>query len=138
MKNIGQPSFFRVFDLLVGKANPRLALASWGRDGIVWERERHSFSGAKHGLGIEIVTVTRDGRRGWTVIIVKEYWWAGAESKPIKSARWAKAVAGQRNDILNWFRAQEASLDSELIRNREERFEEGVGNRDVQDDGIEE
>jgi hypothetical protein len=138
MKSLGQPSFFRVVDLLLGKANPRLALASWGRDGIIWERERHSFSGAKHGMGIEIVTVTRDGRRGWRVMIVKEYWWAGAENKPIKSARWAKVVAGQRNDVLNWFRAQEASLDSELVRDVQKRSEAKDHIGDAEEEKLEE
>lgn len=71
-------------------------------------------------------------------MIVKEYWWAGAENKPIKSTRWAKVVAGQRNDVLTWFRAQEATLDNELIRNRKQRFEEEAGDGDVENDAIEE
>jgi hypothetical protein len=112
MKTLAHPSFFRVFDLLLGATNPGLKLASWTHDGVSWERERHSFSGSKHGLTIEIVTLTRTGKRGWSVMIVKEYWWAGNESEPLKSLRWAKAVAGQRNDILDWFRTQETLLHS--------------------------
>ena len=112
MKNLAHPSFFRVFDSLLGATNPSLKLASWTHDGVSWERERHSFSGSKHGLTIEIVKLTRTGKRGWSVMIVKEYWWAGNESEPLKSLRWAKAVAGQRNDILVWFRTQETLLHS--------------------------
>jgi hypothetical protein len=111
MKNLAHPSFFHVFDLLLGNSNPGLRLASWTHNGVSWERERHSFAGSKHGLAIEIVTLTRPGKRGWSIMIVKEYWWAGKESKAIKSLRWAKPVCGQRSDIMQWFRQQEASLD---------------------------
>jgi len=110
MKNLGHPTFFHVFDLLLGNTNPGLKLTSWTHDGVSWERERHSFSGSKHGLTIEIVILTRTGKHGWSIMVVKEYWWAGKESKPIKSLRWAKPVSGQRNDILHWFRLQEATL----------------------------
>lgn len=118
MKSLAQPSFFRVFDLLLGATNPGLKLPSWTHDGVAWERERHSFSGSSHGQTIEIVTLTRPGRRGWSIMIVKEYWWVGKESKAVKALRWAKPIEGQRSDILNWFRAQEASLDRELVASR--------------------
>jgi hypothetical protein len=115
MKNFAQPSFFRVFDLLVGATNPGLKLSSWTYDGVVWERERHSFTGATHGQTIEIFTLRRLGKRGWNVMIVKEYWWVGKENKPVKAVRWAKPIEGQRIDIMNWFRAQETGLDRRLI-----------------------
>lgn len=111
MKNLAHPSFFHVFDLLLGVTNPGLKRASWIHDGVSWERERHSFAGPKHGLAVEIVTLTRLGKRGWSIMVVKEYWWAGKESKAIKSLRWVKPVCGQRGDIMQWFRLQETSLD---------------------------
>jgi hypothetical protein len=111
MKSLAQPSFFRVFDLLLGASNPGLKLSSWNHDGVAWERERHSFSGATHGQSIEIVTVSRVGRRGWRLMVVKEYWWVGKESRAIKAVKWAKPIDGQRNEILDWFRDQEAVLD---------------------------
>lgn len=114
MKNLAQPSFFRVFDVLLGAANPGLKLTSWNHNGATWERERHSFNGATHGQSIEIVTVSRSGKRGWRVMVVKEYWWAGQESRAIKSLRWAKAINGQSSDILAWFRGQEAVLDRQF------------------------
>jgi len=114
MKNLAQPSFFRTFDLLLGATMPGLDHSSWTRDGVAWERERHSFTGPKHGLTIEIVTLTRPGRHGWSIMIVKEYWWVGKESKAVKSTRWAKPVDGRRDDILNWFRTQERALDPQL------------------------
>lgn len=127
MKSLARPSFFRVFDVLLGLGNPGMKLSSWTHDGIAWERERHAFSGSKHGLTIEIFTLTRSGKRGWSVMIVKEFWWVGDAAKAVKSARWAKPIDGQRNDILNWFRGQEASLgrhhvigNSELTRSTAE------------------
>ncbi len=118
MKSLARPSFFRVFDLLLGTTNPGLKLPSWTYDGIAWERERHSFTGATHGQTIEIVTVTKPGKRGWSLMIVKEYWWGGKESKALKALRWAKPIEGQRSDIMAWFRAQEAVLDRRLASNR--------------------
>ena len=43
-------------------------------------------------------------------MVVKEYWWAGEESKAQKNLRWAKPTSGQRADILTWLRAQEAKI----------------------------
>lgn len=114
MKNFAQPSFFRVFDLLLGITNPGLKRSSWMHDGVAWERERHSFTGPRHGLTVEIVTLTRPGNRHWGIMIVKEYWWAGTENRALKSLRWAKAVAGQRSEIINWFRRQEAALERQM------------------------
>jgi hypothetical protein len=111
MKSLAHPSFFRVFDLLLGMTNPALKLSSWTHGGVAWERERHSFTGAKHCQTIEIVTISRTGKTGWSVMVVKEYWWAGKESKAVKALRWAKPIAGQRGDIMNWFRVQQAALD---------------------------
>ena len=110
MKSLARPSFFRVFDLLLGTTNPGLKLSSWTHDGVTWEHERHSFMGTKHGQTLEIFTLTRPGKRGWSVMIVKEYWWVGKESKPVRALHWAKPIDGQRVEMLNWFRAKEAEL----------------------------
>jgi hypothetical protein len=111
MKNFVRPSFFRVFDLLLSTTNPGLKRSRWTFDGVEFERERHSFTGPNHGLAVDIVTLTRPGRRGWKLMVTKEYWWAGMESKPLKNLHWARPTAGQRSDILAWMRAQEATLD---------------------------
>jgi hypothetical protein len=111
MKSLASPSFFRLFDLLVSHTNPGLKLSRWTFDGVEFERERHSFVGPKHGVAIEIFTLMRGGRRGWTLMVTKEYWWVGEESRALKNLRWARATSGQRNDIMAWLRAQEAVLD---------------------------
>jgi hypothetical protein len=112
MKTLASPSFFRLFDLLLSTTNPGLKLLRWTHDGVEFERTRHSTMGPKHGLAIEIFTLTRAGRRGWTLMVIKEYWWAGEQgNKPLKNLRWARATSGQRSDILHWLRTQEAALE---------------------------
>lgn len=118
MKSFGRPSFFRCFDLMLSMSNPGLKLSRWVVDGVEIERERHSFTGPKHGLAIEICTLTRPGRRGWTLMVTKEYWWAGEENRALKNLRWAKPVSGQRADILAWMKVQESALDKKLSPSR--------------------
>jgi hypothetical protein len=111
MKSLARPSFFRLFDLLLGTTNQGLKLTCWTHDGVEFERERHSFTGPKHGFTIEIFTLTRGGRRGWSLMVTKEYWWAGAESKAFKNTRWARPLSGQRSDLFAWLKQQEAALE---------------------------
>jgi hypothetical protein len=110
VKNFAQPSFFQLFDLLVGLTNRGLKRSHWTHEGVEFERERHSATGPRHGLTIEIFTLRRAGRHGWSLMVVKEYWWAGEESKALKNLRWARPTSGQRADILAWLRAQDAKI----------------------------
>ncbi len=88
-------------------------------DGVDFERERHSVMGPKHGLAIEIFTLRHPGRRGRSLMVTKEYWWAGEESKALKNLRWARPVSGQRADILSWLRVQEAKIGRESFVERD-------------------
>lgn len=118
MKSFGDPTFFRLFDLLISLSNRGLKRSHWTHEGVEFERERHSVTGPKHGLAIEIFTLTRPGRRGWSLIVIKEYWWAGEESKALKNLRWARPIGGQRSDILSWLRTQDAKLgNGSFVRN---------------------
>jgi hypothetical protein len=110
MKNFAQPSFFRVIDLLVSQTNPGLRRSAWTHDGVDFSRERHSFNCPTHGLAIDILRLSHSGRRGWSLMVVKEYWWLGEESHPLKSVRWARPTGGHRNSILVWLREQEPKL----------------------------
>jgi hypothetical protein len=110
VKNFAQPSFFRLLDLLVSMRNPGLKRPQWTHDGVEFQRERHSFTGPKHGMAIEIFNLTHSGRRGWSLMVIKEYWWRGEESKALKNLRWARPTGGQRRDILAWLKAQDAKI----------------------------
>lgn len=107
MKSFAHPSFFRLFDLLLGQTNPGMKRSRWTHDGVSFERERHTTMTAKHGLVIEIFTLDCSGRCGWSLMVTKEYWWIGEESRMLKNLRWARPTGGRRADILTWFRRQE-------------------------------
>jgi hypothetical protein len=111
MKNFASPSFYRTFDLLLGTINPGAKLSHWTYDGVEWVRDRYSVTGRTHGIIIEIFTLTRPGRGGWSVMVTKENWWAGTESEAIKASRWARPTSGRRSDIMEWFREQESELE---------------------------
>ena len=131
MKSLQRPSFFRMFDLLLGTTNPGFKLTRWTHDGVEFERERHSFSSPRHGLTIEIVTLTRSGRRAWSLMVTKEYWWAGTESKAFKNLRWARPLGGQRGDLFAWLRVQEAALERASISEQaSRRADKGVSEKE--------
>jgi hypothetical protein len=111
MKGFSQPSFFRVFDLLISLTNPGLKRARWAHDGVNFERDRHTFTAATHGFAIDVFTLTRPGSRGWSLIVAKEYWWLDEAGKSTKSLQWARPTGGQRTEILRWFEAQKASTE---------------------------
>lgn len=111
MKNFVSPSFFRLFDLLISAHNPGSKRSHWTLDGVECARERHSYSGPTNGFVVEAFTFTRSGRRGWMLMVVKEYWWMGEEGKALKTVRWARPISGWRLDAIAWFRNQEAELD---------------------------
>jgi hypothetical protein len=130
MKSFGDPSFFRLFDLLMSLTNRGLKRSHWRYDGVEFERERHSVATPRHGLAIEIFSLTRPGRRGWSLMVIKEYWWAGQDSKALKNLRWARPISGQRGDILSWLRAQEAKLRGDAFTDGAE--ESSAGDNDEQ------
>jgi hypothetical protein len=111
MKNFTSPSFFRLFDLLMSTHNPGFKRPKLTLEGVDCARERHSFTGQQHGFSVEIFTFTRTGKRGWTLMVVKEYWWIGKDSKDTKAMRWARPTGGRRSDIIAWFREQEGMLE---------------------------
>lgn len=110
MKSLARPSFFRFFDLLLANTNPGLKRSSWTFDGVEFERNRHTFTGPQHSLAIEIVTLSHSGRRGWSLMVTKEYWWAGPDNKAFKNMRWAHRLSGRRSDLMVWLQAQEAAF----------------------------
>ena len=111
MKNLASPSFFRTFDLLLSAGNPVAKLTLWSYDGVEWVRDRYSINSSSHSFVIEIVTLARPGRRGWSLMVAKEHWWAGQRSDPVRSVHWARPISGNRKDIIEWFRKHEVALD---------------------------
>ena len=114
MKNLARPSFFRFFDLLLGATNPGLKRSRWTFDGVEFTRERHNFTGGAYGFTFEIFRMEHAGRRGWSLMVVKEYWWFGEEAKTAKTTHWARPIRGKRSDMMTWLRAQEADLERSI------------------------
>lgn len=114
MKNLQRPSFFRFFDLLVSTSNPGLRHTRWTFEGAACQRARHSFTGDGHTFIVETFTLQHGGRRGWALIVVKEYWSFGDDGKGVRTTRWARPLAGKRSDLMGWLRAQEAAFDRAL------------------------
>ena len=91
--------------------------------------------GPRHGLTIEIFTLTRAGRRGWSLMVVKEYWWAGEESKALKNLRWARPTGGQRADILSWLRVQDVKIGRQTFIEEDEAGNAGNDDLAAVEDG---
>jgi hypothetical protein len=108
MKNFTGASFFRTFDLLIGVTNPGAKLTHWVVEGVDCERERHSFAGANYGFAIEVFRLTRSARRGWGILVVREFWWRAQASDPLKRVQWARPTEGRRNNILGWSASRKA------------------------------
>jgi hypothetical protein len=109
MKTLSGSSFFRVFDLLIGETNPGQKMDGWKAGDVHFERERHNFSGHTHCFAIDVFTVSQPGRRHWTLMVVKEYWWDGGHKRSIKTLNWSRPIEGSHRDIMAWFRAQEGA-----------------------------
>jgi hypothetical protein len=111
MRRIGDASFFRIADRLLAPRASRDQAVEWVIDGVRWQRERHSYSGATHSFTAEVTTGRNTQAPPWTLLIVKEYWRKGEGGDDIKSLQWAHVTAGRRTDVVAWLKRQERSLD---------------------------
>ncbi len=107
---IGDASFFRILDRLLSAGTGRAPRTHWSIDGVEWQRERHSYSGATHGFTIEVTTGVRAERPGWTLRVVKEYWRDG-RGESTRDLQWAQVEAGSRAEIVAWLKRQERGFE---------------------------
>jgi hypothetical protein len=107
---IGDASFFRIVDRLLSAGTTRTPRTHWSIDGVEWQRERHSYSGATHGFTIEVTTGNRSERPGWILRVVKEYWRDG-QGESTRDLHWAQVEAGNRAEIVAWLKRQERSFE---------------------------
>jgi GH25 family lysozyme M1 (1,4-beta-N-acetylmuramidase) len=104
---IGDAAFFRIVDRLLSAGTSRTPRTQWSIDGVEWQRERHSYSGATHGFTIEVTTGVQ---ARWTVRVVKEYWRDG-RGESARDLQWAQVEAGNRADIVTWLKRQERGFE---------------------------
>lgn len=104
---IGDAAFFRIVDRLLSAGTTRVPKTEWSIDGVAWQRERHSYSGATHGFTIEVTT---GQHAGWTVRVVKEYWRDG-RGESTRDLQWAQVERGNRAEIVAWLKHQERGFE---------------------------
>ena len=107
MKSLTDASLFNLFDRLVARGRVPATANRWRFGGAEWESVRHSFTGAVHGFVAEVTTVEGEG---WSLLVVKEYWWAGGKDDALRNQRWAKMAKGKPDAALAWLRRQEKAL----------------------------
>jgi len=111
MKTLSGSSFFRTFDLLIGTSNPGLKLDAWEVAGVQFERGRHSYGSHSYSFAVDVFVLTRPGKRGWQLLVAKQYWWDGGRKRAIKTQAWSQPLVGSQREIMAWFREREQMLE---------------------------
>lgn len=112
MKSLSDRSFFLLFERIIHRDNPNLAHDSWKAHGVCWERMRHNFSELRYGYGFDVYIGAHSGRDAWSLLVVKEHWWAGRHGDAVKSQYWAKPLSGKRAVIMAWLKEQKRLLET--------------------------
>ena len=108
---LGDTSFFNLFALVAGATNPDRNRDAWDVDHVHWTRERTSHRGPHYAFQIELHTLVHDGRRGWTLLMGHETWWAPGKPDAFRNGRWVHLAKGARGDVLKWFETRQAELE---------------------------
>lgn len=109
MKNLASTSFFRLFDRVVRPADPVDASPRWTLEGVDWARARHTYTGADYSFAVDLITGAKGGKKGWSLMVVREGWWSGRKPDPIKTRQWAHLNSGSRAEALAWLQARDAA-----------------------------
>lgn len=112
MKSLADNAFFLVFEEVIRRDNQNRANDCWSAAGVSWRHAKHSFENEKYGFAVETYEAARPGKNGWTLLVVKEHWWAGKHGDVLKSTQWAKPLAGERRAIFEWFKQRQKEFGS--------------------------
>jgi len=107
---LGDNRFFNLFALVAASTNADRTRDDWVVDRVHWIRERVSHGGPHWALRIEIYTLHREGRAGWTLLVGRETWWQGGRTDAFRNGHWVHLSRGARGDVLKWFEAREREL----------------------------
>jgi hypothetical protein len=94
--------------------------------GATWSRNRHGHYGPDYSLTTDVTLVSREGREGWKLMVVRDAWWIEDGRDPIKSREWLQLMSGKRASVLSYFNAFEMPGVLDLSRT-ETRNDAGVG-----------
>jgi hypothetical protein len=73
----------------------------WKYRGLEWQRTRHTFAGTLSGFAIDTMVMSKSEPSAWTILVVKESWWA-KDGSPLKSTQRVKPLAGNKQHIRRW------------------------------------
>lgn len=112
MKSFQDNSFNNAFQRIMAKAKPTPTATRWEISGTVWVRDRHSYTGQDYMVHTEVFRLTHRGAPAWELMIVFENWWHASSETPVRNAHWAKLIKGRKQNVLPWFRKQEALVNT--------------------------
>ena len=107
---LGDSRFFNLFSLIASTSNADRDRDAWRAGDVAWTRERTSFKGPQYALQMEVHTLDRVDKRGWTLIVARETWWASDGRKAFRDGQWVHLCRSARRDVEKWFSEQEAFL----------------------------
>lgn len=110
---LGDTKFFNLVSLLAAETNPGRGIDAWEVDHVRWTRERMNRKGPIYSYQIELHTLVHDGKRGWTLLMGHETWWAAGKADAFRNGRWVHLAKGARADVLKWFAKREEEMEKE-------------------------
>jgi hypothetical protein len=113
VKTFADTSFFLLFEEILRRDKPKDAPDAWTAAGVSWHHTRHTFEGQSYGFTTEIFEAVCSAKEGWSLIVVKEHWWAGRNGETVRSAHWAKPMRGKRTAILAWLKQRQREVEAE-------------------------
>lgn len=111
MRSFADTTFFLLFDEILRTDRPGTSPDTWSAAGVSWRHGRHTFEGPSYGFTVESFELTRAAKGGWSLMVVKEHWWAGRHGDTIRSAHWAKPMAGNRAAIMSWLKSRQREIE---------------------------
>jgi hypothetical protein len=110
VKSFADTSFFLLFEEILRRDQPKDAADRWVTAGVSWLHARHSYQGGDYGFAVETYEASSSAKN-WTLIVVKEHWWAGRNGEVIRSAHWAKPLRGSRASIISWLKSRQREIE---------------------------
>lgn len=107
---LGNRQFFILFVRLVQASNPDRDCDEWQLAGVRWRRARH-VHWASTSFQLEVHRLTHAARPSWSLLFVRETWWASNRRRAIRDASWTHLESGSRRDVMKWFEQREVELD---------------------------
>jgi len=113
VKSFADYAFMRLFDELLRRDKPKEGPDKWSAHGVDWQHSRHSFETNGYGFSVEtyeLVHRTKD----WTLLVIKDRWWAGRNGEVIRTVHWGKVLRGNRATVMAWLKTQQREIEGRL------------------------